>query len=580
MKRLSLIGLCVLATFALPVYATHADTARPIAAQFPDKGLFLGALDRSTAALAHGKVTGITVPHHLLARDLIADAFKAAASPSVTRVIIVGPDHFFRGSSAISVTTRDFHTPFGILSNDQDAVRKLLATPDVSDGNFFYREHGIGALTPFVRLAFPNAQVVPIVIKEGTPQHKLAPFVATLKNLIDDQTLIVQSTDFSHYLTKEVADVKDQETIRVLTSGRPTDLFSLNEPENLDSIASQYIQMRLQAEAFKSTLSILANKNSQSYTKKRVERTTSYITQLYSPDTRSDTLLAVGDIMLGRSVESLMKRFGSDYPFTDTKTLLKSSRVVVGNLEGPITTDHRQTPDGSLHFSFPSSTAAVLANTGFTHLSLGNNHTGDAGLQNLAFTRKTLKQAGLTPFGDPRTINEADGVAHINLDGIPASLLSINAARQNAPISHTQKLIAQEKKSGNRVIVFIHWGSEYSLTPNVGQREMAHAAINAGADMIIGHHPHVVQSIERYRGRIIVYSLGNFIFDQYFSPDTQEGLAVLLDRIGLNLIPLSSKKSIPSPMAEPKKSRFLQRLADRSDRTLADQIKRGVIHVD
>ena len=98
-----------------------------------------------------------------------------------------------------------------------------------------------------------------------------------------------------------------------------------------------------------------------------------------------------------------------------------------------------------MHFSFPSSTAAVLANTGFTHLSLGNNHTGDAGLQNLAFTRKTLKQAGLTPFGDPRTINEADGVAHINLDGIPASLLSINAARQNAPISHTQKLIAQEK---------------------------------------------------------------------------------------------------------------------------------------
>ena len=76
---------------------------------------------------------------------------------------------------------------------------------------------------------------------------------------------------------------------------------------------------------------------------------------------------------------------------------------------------------------------------------------------------------------------------------------------------------------------------------------MAHAAINAGADMIIGHHPHVVQSIERYRGRIIVYSLGNFIFDQYFSPDTQEGLAVLLDRIGLNLIPLSSKKAFRVP---------------------------------
>lgn len=583
-----------------------AAQEKPIPAQFRDATLFKSAIRQSKEKPSRATVTGITVPHHLLARDLIADAFaRASLRHDVDRVIILSPDHFFTGKTPISIARRDFNTPFGLLSTDQKLAEKILAVPAVSRGKYFYREHGINALTPFVKYHFPQANVVAIAIKEGTPQRILDPFVEALKNSIDARTLIVQSTDFSHYLTKREADVRDQETIRVLNSDKPTDLFTLSEPKNLDSIASQYVQMRLQGEAFGSSLTILAVKNSQSYAREPVSRTTSYITQIYTHSRSgtpkgiyifapfsganmyipegtsmdSDSLLVVGDIMLGRAVETLMKKRGQDYPFSQTKELLKQSSLVVGNLEGPINRDHRQTPDGSLSFSFPSSTAALLKRAGLTHVTLGNNHTGDRGATNLEFTRETLRNAGVLPFGDPATIDSRTGTSRVTLNGIPTLLLSINdAARQNTPIKNALELISREQKDApdQRIIVFIHWGTEYSKTPSKSQRDLAHALIDAGADAIIGHHPHVVQSIERYKNAPIVYSLGNFIFDQYFSRDTQEMLAVKLiwtqNGAQIALFPLESGQSAPRPMTHKQRASFFDALAARSDP--------GTIHID
>lgn len=282
--------------------------------------------------------------------------------------------------------------------------------------------------------------------------------------------------------------------------------------------------------------------------------------------------------MVGRAVETLMKRKGEDYPFSKTKELLGQSSVVIGNLEGPITKDHQQTPDGSLSFSFHSSTAALLKRVGLTHVTLGNNHTGDRGATNLAFTRETLRNAGVLPFGDPTTIDNRTGTSRIMLNGIPTLLFSINAARKSAPINAAVRLISKEQKNtpDQRIIVFIHWGTEYSKTPSENQRSMARALIDAGADAIIGHHPHVVQSIEQYKNAPIVYSLGNFIFDQYFSRDTQEMLAVKLAWVQngsqVTLIPLESVKSAPRLMTRKQRASFFNALAARSDP--------GIIHID
>jgi len=136
----------------------------------------------------------------------------------------------------------------------------------------------------------------------------------------------------------------------------------------------------------------------------------------------------------------------------------------------------------------------------------------------------------------------------------------------------------------NFLMVSLHWGEEYKLINSPAQQSLSHRIIKAGADLIIGHHPHVVQNIEKYQGKLIYYSLGNFIFDQYFSPDTQEGLAVGLeihpDRLVCRLFPLQINLSQPVLMKQNKAREFLIQLANRSDNRLVDEIKSGIIKIE
>ena len=134
------------------------------------------------------------------------------------------------------------------------------------------------------------------------------------------------------------------------------------------------------------------------------------------------------------------------------------------------------------------------------------------------------------------------------------------------------------------MIVFLHWGEEYQLISSSSQRKLAHSLIDAGADLIIGSHPHVVQEIEKYKGKLIFYSLGNFIFDQYFSRETQKGLAVSLElypsRIIYKLYPYTLFHSQPKLMNEKEREWFLNNLAEKSSADLRSQIKNGIIEIE
>ena len=168
------------------------------------------------------------------------------------------------------------------MEADRQSVKKLEELPFVKNQNFFYREHGLGAELPFIKYYFPNAKIVAITFKESAPKSELEQIVGILKKILNKNSLVVQSTDFSHYLDYNEAQIKDEQTLKVLNEGKPENLFSLSQPENIDSIACQYVQMRLQNEFFNSKLSILAHKNSQDYSKETVKSTTSYIVQAYS----------------------------------------------------------------------------------------------------------------------------------------------------------------------------------------------------------------------------------------------------------------------------------------------------------
>lgn len=299
------------------------------------------------------------------------------------------------------------------------------------------------------------------------------------------------------------------------------------------------------------------------------------------------SFLFFGDIMPGRNVEALSKE-NSDYPFLNIKDLLtEKNDIVFGNLEGPIDKNHIMTKSGSVSFSLPGYTAEILKNNGFNLLQLANNHLQDRGSYGFINTQDILKASEIDFFGDyynryeylsfEKNINNKNfiflGFNMINLECEKDSKLCIEKINNDV-----KKLI--ENKDDYFKILFIHWGNEYKLTSNYIQKELAHKLIDSGIDLIIGGHPHVTQEIEKYNNKLIFYSLGNFIFDQYFSKDTQQGFALKFkiinmngnEKLEFNLIPLQSIKSQPQKMDKDTETEFLKMLSDNSSEDIKNNI--------
>jgi poly-gamma-glutamate synthesis protein (capsule biosynthesis protein) len=250
------------------------------------------------------------------------------------------------------------------------------------------------------------------------------------------------------------------------------------------------------------------------------------------------TMLFTGDIMLGRYIATLRERNGADFPFTYMPEVIAAVKeqlnleegeeldLIVGNLEGPITESTYKNPGTSLIFNFQPEVADLLAKVGFTTLSMANNHVFNQGLQGLDETFTRLAAVGIEGFGHPDTANGQYSTAIYEFQQTRIGFLGLNDTdydlEESAAIAKIQELDGQV----DFLIIGIHWGSEYVTTANSTITAMAHSFVDAGADMIWGHHPHVIQNWELYQGAPIYYSLGNFVFDQYWSAATQEGLVV------------------------------------------------------
>ncbi len=298
--------------------------------------------------------------------------------------------------------------------------------------------------------------------------------------------------------------------------------------------------------------------------------------------TPSGSMLFVGDVMLARHVETLMRGNGIYYPFKGIRDLLAEYTRVVGNFEGSIQKVHTQTPDLTFQFSAMSEVAVALARSGFTDMTLANNHSYDYGREAYAHTRTVLTDAGITVGGNPLSVSD-DDVLYNTIGDVRVAIIPMHATVQVPALADVQGILSRASKQSDIQIVSIHWGEEYALDATDLQRTFAHALIDAGADAIIGHHPHVVETIEEYRGAPIFYSLGNFIFDQYWDTNVQEGLTVGVSfvehAVHYSLIPITSleSKSAPRPMTRIERTQFLDALAARSQASLADPIRSGKI---
>ncbi len=240
-------------------------------------------------------------------------------------------------------------------------------------------------------------------------------------------------------------------------------------------------------------------------------------------DKNVTTLVFVGDMMFDRYVRERAQVSGYMAILQDLNTELSTADIAMGNLEGPITTftsvsDWRDSGPNHYRFTFATTVASTLSGAGFDALFLSNNHVLNFGTEGLNQTKAWLSENGIKYAGAPDEpyvplylTSTAPKIAVYTFD----TWYSRDAEKLSA-------LIAAEPEDVF-VVVYAHWGDEYEKTPNAGQREFAHAFIDAGADLVIGSHPHVVQTKELYKEKWIYYSLGNFVFDQYFNEDVSCG---------------------------------------------------------
>lgn len=501
---------------------------------------------KADAKIDLNKIMGGIVPHHIPTTiPLLAEFYtKLKNARGVKTFVILAPDHVDAGRGNISVSKADFVMPFGMLRPNLAMIERLEDSGFITQDEMpFDREHSIDSQLLLISRLFPDAQIVPLIFRSSITNEEARAFGKVLAGVVDEDAFVVSSVDFSHYLSERQA--------------RPIDYLSANVLGAIDSKSTKLVEADSE-QALMALMSYLETKGANHHTDLQVfntrdfnsnnDYTTGYVTGFWGikygassklDDSKPITLLFVGDIMLSRLIGDIMARNNDwRYPFLETADFLKSADITFGNLEGPISA--RGTNVGSI-YSFRSDPRAIegLLYAGFDVLSIANNHIWDYGADAVRDTLVVVKNVGIgvvgggTNYQEAHTpvIKEVKGakVAFLGYtDLIPSSLGSKTSKPAIAYLNLEQAItdIKEARKLADLVAVSVHWGNEYETTHNLNQEKVAKAFIDAGAQLIIGHHPHVVQPVEEYNGGYIAYSLGNFVFDQNFSPDTKNGLAL------------------------------------------------------
>ena len=279
--------------------------------------------------------------------------------------------------------------------------------------------------------------------------------------------------------------------------------------------------------------------------------------------TDSVSVTITGDILLDRGVRKVIEQKGTDAvfsPFVDS--VFQSSDIVIGNLECPAT-KIKEPSFKQFIFRAEPEWLFTLKRHGITHLNLANNHSVDQGRAGLVDTRENVVSAGMIPIGAGRTMEEAARPVLLNSSPRKVYVLaSLQLALENFAYLSEKPSVSQEdfdtlvervrhlrsSEPDSYIIVTLHWGGEHTLQPVTIQRVRAHQLIDAGADALIGHHTHTLQTIEEYKGKPIYYSIGNFIFDQRKPVNTKAcmvKLTITKESSHVETIPVEIIKCVP-----------------------------------
>lgn len=294
------------------------------------------------------------------------------------------------------------------------------------------------------------------------------------------------------------------------------------------------------------------------------------------------TVSVVGDCTLGTdenfdydtSLNAYYESYGADYFFSNVKSIFSEDDLTIANFEGTLT-DSEEREDKQFAFKAPAEYAQILTSGNIEAVNTANNHSHDYGEQSFSDTLAALDSQGIVHFG-------YDETAVIEIKGVKVGLVGIYELNDHLGREEQLKQnIAKVKEEGAQItIVIFHWGNEKEEVPDSNQTTLGRLAVDEGADLVCGHHPHVLQGIEEYKGKNIVYSLGNFCFGGNSYPSDMDTMifqqTFTVDQNGVkednitNIIPCSISSDYgynnyqPTPAEGDEADRILQKIDERS----------------
>ena len=495
-------------------------------------------------------VFGGIVSHHLLANIDISNFFAEFTDQQINRVIIIGPNHYYPNASPFLSTSRNYTTPFGDVDVDDETLASLVEnglvelSPDILE-----EEHAVSSLIPYISAYFPLAEVIPIIVSDRASKSDLQELSDYLIKNDTPNTVAVASVDFSHHLYSNASQIHDARTVTALQN---FDYDSILNSE-VDSPKSLFVLLKYLESKGAKNISIQQQNSANIFNKYDSEDVTSYIFAHFrkgnSISSSGTSLLFFGDTMLGRGIAKKNNLFTN---IRDPEgNFLKGYDAVVVNLEGAVERENCNLENDELLIS--QSDLSLLTENRITHVGIMNNHFGRCPYD--AEVKKIFTHTKLIPIDDSGTT-----IKGTNID---TEIISFFVSPVPEDISTVVERVKNTSATGKVVVINMHWGVEYDTEPSLKEKELSHALIDAGADVIIGHHPHVVQPIEVYKNGLIFYSLGNFISDQ-LGERTKEGFAVGLfatsEYIRATIFPFIQQNGSPVHFEQSKARAFCKNL--------------------
>lgn len=506
-----------------------------------------------------------SIPHFTIQSKTIENFYKFLKKTydindeEKLNIVIISPDHFNASKNNVDMfckNTNNFCYKWICLP-----TKKLPPTKTswcLKDGTT--NEHGLGEHFTFIQKTFPQAHIFPIVVK---PRKFIenTQLIDTLNsyNFIG-KTLIISSVDFSHYVDEDFAILHDRKSLYTI----------INETE-----ISAYAKLEVDCPSCLYITNILAQQNNH-YPKLYLRDSSSSIANenlgtentsrqfIYYTNQKQEengfTLAFFGDLIFDRQVaktlsneQKIRENFKIFFQNEDTKLSLSTypHRKLFGidfvgvNLETPAVKEKKicQKSNKEVVFCSSSDILPYLKNIGFTLINVANNHSFDGWIEAHKETIENIKENRLNYIGYIRNGKyfEKNYLRRTNIRGIKVARQWFDFTITPRNLFSTYcEILQKNTKDGYVNIVSVHRGNEYQSKHSVEQESLGKQLIDCWADVIIGHHPHVIQDIWRYKGKPIIYSLGNFLFDMKNPPETRKGGYVLIDYNNSGKITLST----------------------------------------